>query len=158
MGFEPFCQPVAQAAFAPRAVADRRILPKGADFINDGDTELLADAQRGKTVEHGGMGVEHIGLPLFRQHLDPFRQRTDFAPFADRRACRRDRRGAIESQPIDRLAVGPRLGMAHAGDARDFPSLGELRLHQRAGAKGVAAVRGQAMVEDVQYACHRPAH
>ena len=57
----------------------------------------------------------------------------------------------MKDEAIDNLDPGPRHGMAHPGYPRDIPALGDLRLHQGAGAKGIAAVRGQAVIQNVVF-------
>jgi hypothetical protein len=156
MRFDRLDQMIARPALAPGPVADRRILPKGADFVYHWNTQLFPNAERRQRIEHRRMRVQQIGLPLLDQRFGPRGERPDLAPFAERRRRGCDRRGTMKSQPVDGLDRGTRDRVAHAGNARNVPALRDLRLHQRAGAKRVAAMRGQAVIEDVKYAGHRP--
>jgi hypothetical protein len=156
MTFELAGQKIARAALAARAVADRGILPEGANFVDHRNSEPFADAQRREPVENGRVGVEQIGAPFIDQRRDAVRQRADFAPFAPRRARGCDRRRAIEGQPVDGFDGRSGVGMADPRHPGNRPPLRRLRLHQRPGTKGIAAVRRQAMVKDVQDPGHRP--
>ena len=94
------------------------------------------------------MRVEKVGFPFAHQRLDPLRQGTDFAPFADRRARRRYRRGAIESQPVDRLAVRSRLGEVSARIAAREEEIGALLAADRPTVVEVPDVPGPAEATD----------
>src|SRR3546814_15160176 len=138
-------QIIARAARAPRPVADRGILPKGANFVKHRNAEPLADAQRRESAQHRRMGVEQVGLPVADERLDPRRERTDLAPFADRRAHRRDRRRAIKGQTVARLGVRARfhagLWLAQRRPPCRLPPLTPLPLTQPSGAEGMTALR-----------------
>src|SRR5690606_33069942 len=95
-GFKKAGETVAQAPFAPRAVPDRRILPECADFVEHWDSKAFADAQRCHRIEYGRMRMKQIRSPFTGERFHSRRQRTDLAPFANRRSCGRNRRGPVE--------------------------------------------------------------
>ena len=100
------------------------------------------------------MGMENVGLPLLDQLADPRRQRPHLADLAQRRPALGLTHGAEKGQSIYHLFGRPGQRMAQAGDTGHLPPHGDLRLHDGTRAKRVAALRRQAVVEDVQYPCH----
>src|SRR5204863_283882 len=78
------------------------------------------------------------------------------AILAERRGRRIWPSGAVEGDSVHDLAVGALRRMARPGEAGDLPPPRKLRLDDRPGAKGVAALQRQRMIEDVQDAHEAP--
>jgi len=147
-------QPVFQVAFGAGAVADGGILPEGADFIDHRNAQPPCGDQRGLAVQRGRMGVKQIGPPLSRQRHDGIGQQIDFAPFPQPRWAARRAARAMKSQPFGLFDIRARRNVAQAGDPAHFQPHRLLRFQDRAGAKGIAAVHRQRMIEDMENARH----
>ena len=95
-----------------------------------------------------------IGPPLRRDFDNPIGQRADFAPFAQARRALRSARRAPEMQAIDlfrRIAqFGRRRGMPQPGHPRARRGQRLLGFQDRPRAKGIPALQGQRMVENVK--------
>ena len=161
MGFKLAGEPIARAALRPGAVADRRIFPEGADFVDHRDAMPLGDPLRRDGVEDGRMGVDDVGPPIAHQRFDRVGMRRYVAPFANQRIAGRGLpRRAVEMEAIDLLFQRCRAvlwlwrDMAMAGDATHLPALRHLRAQDRTGPKGVAAVEREAVVQHMKDASH----
>ncbi len=157
MGFKLAGQPIARIALHSCAVADRRILPESADFVDHGQAVALGHALRRDRVQHRRMGMNHVRPPFPHQRVDRIGMGRYVAPFANQRiAAGRFARRAVEGQAVDHLLLRPLRRMAVAGDAAHLPPPGHLRAQDRTGAKGIAAMERQTVVQDMENTCHSP--
>ena len=147
--FERPGQPVFQRSNPAHAIAHRRIFPEGADLVDHRNAQPPPGTKRGHAAQGGRMGVENIGPPFLCQRHDRLRQPLDLAPFGQPRRAARAATGAVEDQPLGHFDIRPLGQMAQAGDAAHLETQHPLRLHDRAGAEGVAAVQRQRMIEHV---------
>ena len=154
-GFEHSGGAIAERAFAAGAVADRRILPEGADLVEQGNRAALGDAEGGEGVENGRMDVELVRLPLFDQAVEPRGERADLAPFAQRRGRSGYHRRSEEGDAVDQFRVAAACTLANPGQAGDLQAPRLLGGDDRPRAERIAAVKRQAVVEHVQDA-HAP--
>src|SRR3569623_1995080 len=72
----------AQRAVAAGAGADRRVLPEGADLVDQGDSMPPGHRKRGERVQHRRMDMELVRPPRLDESVEPILQRLDLAPFA----------------------------------------------------------------------------
>ena len=98
--------------------------------------------------------MENVRLPAFGQFTDPFRQSTDLPQFAPGRAAVGDAGCAEKGQAIDHMLIRTGQWVTQAGNAGNLPPHRLLGLHDGPGAKCVAALRRQTVVEDVEYTGH----
>ncbi len=98
------------------------------------------------------MGMEDIGPERLDRPLDRPDMCRQPGQLAQRPARPEPPRrcGTVEGQPVQRLHLARRAALARTGHRRDRVPFGPLRLQDGAGAKGIAALERQAMVEDVQ--------
>jgi hypothetical protein len=143
-------QPVTGGALAAGAVADRGILPEGADLVDERHPAPLRHLERGKRVQNRGMDVQLVRLPFRDEPIEPLRERPDLPPFAQRRRSGRRLRRPVKTDAVDRFRVGPGHAVPRAGQAGDLPSPRLLRLDDRARPERIAAVERKAVVEHVQ--------
>ena len=136
----------------PGAVADRGVLPEGADLVDQRQAVAARGAQRGEAAQRRRMGVEHVGPPLLDERADRVGQRGDLAPFARQAG---HAAGAVEGEAFGLLDGGSVGVVPQAGDRLDLEPVGLLRLEDRPRAEGVAAVQRQRVVEDVKNPEHR---
>jgi len=103
--------------------------------------------------------VQNVRLPVADHLVNPLGQYSNFPPFAYRRRPLDPGQSAEEMEPIcfflGLLRDIAMLVLTHAGHAGHGQSAGNLRLHDRSRAKAIAAVQGQAVVENVQNSRHR---
>ena len=155
MGLEHAGQPVARRALAAGAVADRGILPEGADLVEQRQAAAAAPpaAPRARSAPANGRGAGRAAM----------RRPAARAGARSARISRHSRSGdghgggagvRWKVMPSTISGSGPVGRVARAGQAGDLPALRQLRLDDRARAEGVAAVQRQAVIEDVQDA-HR---
>ncbi len=147
---------VPDGTLASRAIADGGILQEGADLVDDGDAEAAPGAHGGHAAQCRGMGVEDVRPPLPRHGDDGVGKGGDLAPFAKAGRARSIAACALEGQSFGLLHLRPLGRMAQSGDAAHLISGRLLRGHDRAGAKGIAAVQRQRVIEDVADAGHCP--
>src|SRR5690606_17081900 len=81
--------------------------------------------------------------------------RADLAPFAQRSGARGNAVCPVKDEAFDGFAPRTRGGVPEPGDPARLDPVGQLRLHDRARAEGIAAVHRQRMIEDVEDAQHR---
>ncbi len=149
-------EPVFGGGLAAGTVADRRILPEGADFIEHWQAQAPPGADRGEAVQRGRVRVQDIGLPDCRRRLGRAGERRDIAPFAQPWRPRNRLHRPMKGQAVmllDRLdfrAGGQRGLMPDAGHAAHLQPGALLCGQDRARAETVAAVERQAMVKNVQ--------
>src|SRR5690606_11707373 len=100
------------------------------------------------------MGMTQVGPPVTNKDFYPRGKRTDLTPCAKRRRRGGDGRRSVEGKPDDALATGSSFATTHASDPSGTADARHLRLHDRTGTEGIAAMCRKAVVEDVQNAGH----
>ena len=145
-------QAVLGGPFGAGPIADRRILPEGAGFVHHRDAELLPGADRREPAQRGRMGMQHVGAPVFRQSHDGIGMARNFAPFGEQRRATSRSCATMKMQAFAGFFGRSLGGVARAGNPAHIQPVGQLRAHDRLGAKGIAAVERQRMVEDMEYA------
>ena len=151
---EPAGGAIAQVAFAPRAIAHCRILPEGADLIDQRQAMAARHGERGHGGQHRRVGVEDVGLELAHQRVEPGRRGGDLGALAQQRRAPAGVGGAVEEQALGLLGVGAGHGVARGGQVVRLDPHGAAGAHERAGAEAVARMERQRMVEDVEDARH----
>jgi hypothetical protein len=157
-GFHRAREPVTQAPFAAGAVIDGRVFPEAADFIDDGNAETAAHAQRRDGVQGRRMGVQDIGPELDRQRKQLLAQAIDDGQLAQHRQARGQARmgaRAVKAEAVDHFERRRRHALLGAGQLMGFPAERALAAQDGAGAEGVTAVQGKRMVEHMQDAQRR---
>ena len=96
------------------------------------------------------MRMQYIRSKRLNHRIDSPREGADLAPFGKRGNARPRQRSAVKGQPVDRLHGRRRFAVARPGDGGDLPPHRLLRLQDRAGAKRIAAVERQAVIEKVK--------
>ena len=132
-----------------------RVLPEGADLVHDREAQLPGRLERGQRREHRGVRVEHVGGLDGRRFLDPARQRVDQGALShERNSADAGRSGAVEGDASDHLVRGRAraevrlvLRRRDRGHAPPPRSLGE---EDALAPEGVPAVKGKAVVQDVE--------
>lgn len=102
--------------------------------------------------------MQDIRLPLVDNLFDPLRQDRNFAPFAYRGWSLNLGQCSEELQTIKffkrLLRYITMLVLPDTGDTGHGQAAGNLRFHDRPGAKAIAAVQRQAVIQYVQYPRH----
>jgi hypothetical protein len=100
--------------------------------------------------------VEYIWPETARNLHNPFSQRAHLAPFSDERRSCGLAGCAVKDQAIDQLGLAHRWRpfLPLPGNAQHIVPCCLLRLQNSAGAKCIAALERQAVIEDMEYAGH----
>ena len=138
--FQRAGQAVFHRSFAAGAVADRCILPEGADLIDEGNCQPARSAQSGHAAKRRRMGMDDVGAPFVRSAFDAGAQHFDLTPFAQARRAADGPCTAGEMQPLDLFCRRSPGRMPRAGDAAHFDTLRLLCLEDGARTKGITAV------------------
>ena len=117
----------------------------------------LGHALRRDRVQHRRMGMNDVRPPLAHQRVDRIGMGGDIAPFANQRiAAGRHAGGTVEGQPVHYFFRRAIRHMTMPGNAAHFPPTRHLRPQDRTGAKGIAAVQRQTVVQDMENTSHSP--
>jgi len=96
------------------------------------------------------MRVQHIGLQLARELLQPRLGGTHQAQLVDAGGPRFGHRAAVEAQAIDVLDVSRYLALLGRGQVKRLPAQRTLLTQDGRSAEGVAAVQRNGVIEDVE--------
>ena len=72
--FEPTGQPIFDRPLTPCAIADRRILPKGAYFIKERQARAIRHRLRSQRAEHRRMDMQYVGRKFGHHFAEPAAQ------------------------------------------------------------------------------------